>query len=77
MTTHFNLTPRPRIVELYLHFPHVFMTWCSIKHRNRFTFTEVISYSISKDCLLKYEYGQKIENVPSGRHVGFSKVLRN
>jgi hypothetical protein len=30
LTTHLNLMPRPRIVELYLYSPYVFMAWCLI-----------------------------------------------
>jgi hypothetical protein len=30
LTTHLHLMPRSRMVEIYLHFPYVFMTWCLI-----------------------------------------------
>jgi hypothetical protein len=38
LISHLNLQPRSRIVELYLHSPHVFMAWQSIKHRDNFNF---------------------------------------
>jgi len=32
LTTHLHLMPRWKWVELYLHFPNVFIPWCWIKH---------------------------------------------
>jgi hypothetical protein len=34
LITHFHLAPRSRMVEQYLHYPHVSMAWCLIKHRD-------------------------------------------
>jgi len=28
-------------VDVELEFPYVFMAWCLVKHRDKFTFTEV------------------------------------
>jgi hypothetical protein len=30
LTTHLNLVPKSRMVELYLHSPYVFMSWCLV-----------------------------------------------
>jgi hypothetical protein len=38
LTTDLHLVPRSRMVELYLHSPYVFMAWCWIKYRGKFTF---------------------------------------
>jgi hypothetical protein len=39
-------------VELYLHSQYIFMTWCLVKHRDKFTFT----FCLSRSQLLKREY---------------------
>jgi hypothetical protein len=37
LTIHLHLLSKSRM-ELYLHSPYVFMTWCLIKLRDKFTF---------------------------------------
>jgi hypothetical protein len=39
LTIHLHLVPRLRILEIHFHSPYIFMAWCLIKPRDKFTFT--------------------------------------
>jgi hypothetical protein len=44
-------------VELYLHSQYVFIAWCLVKHRDKFTFTilyEGVSKSFRTESIMKY-----------------------